>query len=430
MARRLVISGLVLLGAGLGGFAAFAHRPALAPVTPSDRAQYAPAEIARGEVLAGAGYCSNCHTIEGGAPYSGGYPITTQFGTVYSTNITPDPQTGIGAWSELAFARAMRDGVSRDGSHLFPVFPYDHFTKLSDADVHALYAYFMTRTPVIATARANTLPFPLSVRALQAGWKFLFFKPGRFVQDGGQTSEWNTGAYLAQGISHCGACHTPRNRLGAEQSASQFAGAKIENWFAPPLTGENPSPLPWDVPELVAYLRTGVSALHGTAVGPMSDVVHAGLDKLSDADIHALAVYFADVDRAASRPAAAPLVQQVLARDLGADPRREEPAARLYAVACASCHYNRGEVHPLRPELALNSALGLPDPGNLIHVILEGVSAKDGAPGVVMPGFAGLGDAEIADLANYLRTTHTGQGPWPDLPQVVAALRAAGATEH
>ena len=428
MLKRILVGLLALAVVGLVGFSVFAWRPAIGKVAPPAPSSFAPDLIARGEVLAGAGYCSTCHTTKGGRPFAGGYPMKTSFGTIYSTNITPDEKTGIGAWSEAAFRRAMHEGVARDGAHLFPAFPYDHFTKLSDGDVAALYAYMMTRPAVATPPKRNGIPFPLNIRALQAGWKLLFFKPGRFEPDKTKSAEWNRGAYLAEGVSHCGACHTPRNVLGAEQRDKAFAGAAIDNWIAPPLTAANPSPAPWDQAELVAYLRTGVSRYHGVAAGPMAPVVHDGLIKLPDADIQALAVYFADRGEAATRASTlAPALQRAAAANrLNVGPQND-PSARLYTAACASCHYNgAGQPNPLRPDLALNSAVNLEDPTNLIRVVLYGVSAKDGAPGVVMPGFNRFSDADIAKLAAYLRATRTDKPAWPNLEKKVAAIRAQG----
>jgi len=424
--KRILVGLLALAVVGLVGFGVFAWRPAIGKIAPPVPSSFAPDLIARGEVLAGAGYCSTCHTTKGGQPFAGGYPMKTSFGTIYSTNITPDEKTGIGTWSEAAFRRAMHEGVARDGAHLFPAFPYDHFTKLSDGDVAALYAYMMTRPAVAAPAKHNSVPFPLNIRALQAGWKLLFFKPGRFEPDKTKSAEFNRGAYLAEGVSHCGACHTPRNVLGAEKHDKAFAGAAIDNWIAPPLTAANPSPAPWDQAELVAYLRTGVSRYHGVAAGPMAPVVHDGLIKLPDSDIQALAVYFADRDSAATRASTlAPALQRAVAANrLNVGPQND-PSARLYTAACASCHYNgAGQPNPLRPDLALNSAVNLDDPANLIRVVLYGVSAKDGAPGVVMPAFNRFSDADIAKLAAYLRATRTDKPAWPNLEKKVAAIRA------
>jgi mono/diheme cytochrome c family protein len=423
--RKLLICFVALGVVGVMGFFALAWRPAIAPIVPPTSGSFPSELIGKGEALAGGGYCAECHTASGGKMFTGGYAMQTPFGVLYSTNITPDPDTGIGLWSEAAFARAMHEGVARDGSHLFPGFPFDHFTKLSDDDVKALYAYFMTRPSVRAPSLANTIPFPFSIRAFQVGWKILFFSAGRFEPVAGKSDEWNRGAYLALGLSHCGACHTPRNLLGAEKSGDTYAGAVVDNWIAPPLTRANPAPGPWTQEELHSYLRSGVSVLHGTAAGPMSPVVQ-GLSALPESDVRALAVYFADIGHAEYRSASADLaVARAMSYARLGTGQEFDADARLYTAACASCHYNAGHA-PLaaRPELALNSALSLPDPTNLIQVVLRGVSAEEGMPGVVMPSFErALSDADIARIATYLRRTRTNLPPWPGLEAKVAAMR-------
>ncbi|MDR3507325.1 MAG: c-type cytochrome [Caulobacteraceae bacterium] len=428
MIKRGALILVAVLAVGLAGFAAFAWRPAIARIAPPAASSFSPQLVAQGEILAGAGYCATCHTAKGGKPFAGGYPMQTSFGTIYSSNITPDPETGVGAWSQAAFARAMRQGVAQNGSHLFPAFPYDHFNKLTDADIAALYAFIMTRPPVSAPPVRNRLPFPLNIRALQAGWKLLFFHPQPFAPNPARGAEWNRGAYLAEGLSHCGACHTPRNALGAERKDKAYAGAPIDNWVAPPLTRANPSPAPWTEDELFAYLRSGVARYHGVSAGPMAPVVHAGLSKLPDSDIHALATYFGEIGGGQAREAdTGPVVEKALAADrLGTGLQYDAPA-RLYAAACASCHYNNAKgPNPLRPDLALNSAVNLDDPTNLIRVTLYGLDAKSGAPGIVMPGFARFSDADVARIAAYLRATRTTKAPWPDLEKKVAAIRAQG----
>ena len=387
--------------------------------------------VAKGEELAGVGDCMVCHTVAGGQAYAGGFGLHSAFGTIYSTNITPDPDTGIGRWSEAAFARALHQGVARDGSHLFPVFPYDHYSKVRDEDIHALYAFFMTRQPVHANAIPSTLPFPLNVRALQAGWKLLFFRGGVFQPDPAKSDKWNRGAYLAEGLGHCASCHTPRNRLGAEKSDAAYAGAMVDGWLAPALASTNPSPMPWTNDELSGYLRTGATALHGSAAGPMSSVVHQVLAKLPDADVQAIAAYFADLNDSSAREGES---DQTLATKMALahrDARNDNAdGAELYVAACASCHYNGGAT-PLevRPELALNSALTGPDPANLIHIILDGISRSDGMPILFMPGFAkSLSDTDIATLVAYLRRTRTDQPAWEHLPATVAAIRTQEGT--
>ena len=425
MFKKLLIAVVALGCLGLIGFGVLAWEPAIAPVVPPTAGSFTPELVAKGEALAGGGYCAACHTAKGGQTFAGGYAMATPFGVIYSTNITPDPETGIGNWSEAAFARATREGVSRDGSHLLPVFSFDHFTKLSDDDVRALYAYFMTRAPVHAPARPNGIPFPFNIRYLQAGWKLLYFRPGRFEPDPKKSAEWNRGAYLAQGLSHCGACHTPRDLLGAEKPSDLYGGAVIDNWVAPALTAANPAPTPWTRDELYDYLHTGTSVLHGTAAGPMFPVVQ-GLAALPDSDVRAIATYFADVDKAADRlPYVSGAVSLAMSNALAKEGDQFDPDARLYTAACASCHYNRDNA-PLatRPDLALNSAAHLSDPNNLIQVILRGISAEEGMPGVVMPAFGGaLSDADVARIAAYLRRTRTDLPPWPDLATKIAEIR-------
>jgi mono/diheme cytochrome c family protein len=422
--KKLLIAIVALGCLGLAGFGALAWRPAIAPVTRPAAGSFAPELIARGEALAGGGYCAACHTAKGGEKFAGGYAMETPFGAIYSTNITPDPETGIGNWSETAFRRAMHEGVSRDGSHLLPVFSYDHFTKLSDDDVRALYAYFMSGAPVHAPRKPNGIPFPFNIRYLQAGWKLLFFRPGRFEPDAEKSAEWNRGAYLALGLSHCGACHTPRNLLGAEISGNAYGGAVIDNWVAPPLTAANPAPAPWTYEELYDYLRTGTSKLHGTAAGPMFPVVQ-GLGALPDSDIRAIATYFGDLDKAADRlPYVSGAVSLAMSSAVAKQGSPFDADARLYTAACASCHYNATNA-PLaaRPDLALNSAAHLPDPSNLIQVILQGIGSEAGTPDVVMPAFAALSDADITRIAAYLRRTRTSLPPWPDLAAKIAEIR-------
>ncbi|MDR3388728.1 MAG: cytochrome c [Rudaea sp.] len=427
MIKRLLIGLLGLVVLGVIGIFVLAWRSALPPIEPPAASSFPDALIAQGEVLAGAGNCASCHTQPGGQAYAGGVGLESGFGTIFSTNITPDADTGIGRWSEQAFARALHEGVARDGSQLFPAFPFDHFTKVRDEDIKALYAFFMTRQPLKAEAKQNALPFPLNVRALQAGWKLLFLHKGVYQPDPDKSEQWNRGAYLVEGLAHCAACHTPRNRLGAERTDAEYAGAMIESWLAPALTAANPAPMPWTQDELFAYLRTGATALHGSAAGAMSDVVHAGLAKVPDADVRAIAVYFADIDGSASRAASA---DAALAKAMAFEHRDMHDdiaaGANLYVAACASCHYNSGASPlPARPGLALNSALTGPDPSNLIHVILDGIGRDDGMPVLFMPGFAGaLSDADIATLAAWLRRTRTDQPEWKDLQATVGRIRS------
>jgi mono/diheme cytochrome c family protein len=279
------------------------------------------------------------------AAFAGGYGVKTLFGVIYGTNITPDPQTGIGRWSFEAFNRAMREGVGRDGSHLFPAFPYYAYTKLSDNDIRDLYAYLMTRPAVRATVPKNTIPFPLSIRALEEVWKILFFRSGRFHPNTAKTAEWNRGAYLAEVLSDCTGCHTPRNPLGAEESKRAYAGYVVEGWIAPPLTEANPSPVPWTVDDLYTYLRTGVSRLHSRTDATMTPVIPDGLalPVVPDSDVRAIALYFSGMDNTAAHNSSVQAIEQrALAASALGGGQEYDLDAELYASACMSCHYNSG----------------------------------------------------------------------------------------
>lgn len=241
--RRLRMLGwaLLVLVATFLIFVLWAHRPAIAEVPRPDPSRFAPAEIARGRNLALVGNCLSCHQSAHGRPYAGGYGVQSPFGTIYGTNITPDPDTGIGRWSRAAFVRSMREGVSRDGHHLYPAFPYDHYQRVSDPDLGALYAFLMTRDAVRAEAPANDL-FPLlRFRPFIAGWKLLFLRGERHRDDPQQSAGWNRGAYLGEGLAHCGGCHTPRGPLGQEKHERPYAGGWSAGWYAPPLDHTSPA---------------------------------------------------------------------------------------------------------------------------------------------------------------------------------------------
>lgn len=405
-------------------------------------------QIDTGAVIAGLGNCQSCHTVDADQPYAGGRAFPTAFGTLYATNITPDPEQGIGRWSEAAFIRAMREGVARDGSHLFPAFPYTHFTKVRDEDLQALYAYLMTRKAVNAEAPENELEFPFNIRLLQAGWKLLFFEPGVWQPRADKSDDWNRGAYLAEGLAHCSACHTPRNSLGAEDKERFYQGAMVNDWYAPALTAANPTPVSWTQPELYAYLREGASPYHGVALGSMADVVHAGLGRASDEDIQALAVYFRDIyagsgDELAdtqhvntninASAEAQTHIAQAQQRSQSAQMQNSPVLQRgeqLFSSGCAACHYNApDDPQLLRPELSLNSALSADNPVNLIRATLHGVGNESGVSGVIMPGFASWSNADLAALFQFMRAAYTDQPPWDSLQQQIERQRT-GATKN
>jgi nicotinate dehydrogenase subunit B len=400
----------------------------IAPVARPDPSTWSAATIAKGEQLAALGNCAVCHTSAGGAVNAGGRAIETPFGTIWSTNITPDPDTGIGAWSYPAFERAMRDGIHRDGKHLYPAFPYNHFAKATDADLQALYAYLMAQPAVRAVNRQPKLAFPFNVRTLMAGWNALFHDGAAFAPNPARSAAWNRGGYLVEGLGHCGACHTPRNALGAEKTDSYLAGGFAEGWEAPALTSLSQAPIPWSQDELYAYLRSGESRFHGVAAGPMAPVIK-NLAALPDDDIRAMAVYLASFNENALGQAE----QHALAAKLetsSAAGTAASPGARLYQGACAVCHEVGGA--PLfgsRPRLALNSNLHSASPDNLIQVILHGIAAPASPDLGYMPAFRdSFDDRQVAELVGYLRAQFAPQKPaWTRVDTAIGRIRRAAA---
>ena len=419
-----MISGVALLSAlaVVTGFSGCAARDVIVPA--AQPPSFAREQVVKGAELAHLGNCLGCHTAEGGKPYAGGTPIKTPFGTIYGTNITPDAETGIGRWPLEAFTRAMREGIDREGRHLYPTFPYDHFTNVSDEDDRALYAYLMTREPVHAPARANRLSFPFDQRVVVAGWKLLFLHRDTYKPDPAKSAEWNRGAYLVEGLAHCGACHTPRNVLGAERATATFAGGDVDNWKAYAINAQSPSPVPWDADALYAYLREGFHPDHGTARGPMAEVV-SNLSSVSAGDVRAISIYVADVFGAPSpdrkRQGEAALAQ---AKSGAAAPAKDLPGAAIYAAACAGCHESDrpapyGGIH-----LGLSTTISGPDPRNLANIVLAGVRPVEGERSPIMPGFAAsMSDAQIAALLNYLRSRFSSQPAWSDVENIVAEAR-------
>jgi nicotinate dehydrogenase subunit B len=402
----------------------------IAPITRPDPSTYSAATIARGQQLAALGDCAVCHTQANGAINAGGRALETPFGIVYSTNITPDPETGIGAWSYPAFERAMRDGIHRDGKHLYPAFPYNHFAKTTDADLQALYAYLMAQPAVKSVSPETKLAFPFNLRPLMAGWNALFHNSATFAPEPTKSAAWNRGAYLVEGLGHCGACHSPRNALGAEKAEAYLAGGLAEGWEAPPLTSLSQAPIPWSEDELFAYLRTGESRFHGVAAGPMAPVVKE-LAALPDDDIRAMAVYLGSfnekpMDKSSQDALAARLETSTRARVVSAS----SLGARLYEGACAVCHQVGGA--PLfgsRPSLALNSNLHSTKPDNLIQVILHGIASPVSSDLGYMPGFKdSFNDRQVAELVSYLRQQFAPDKPsWTGVDAAVGRARRASA---
>ena len=411
-----IVAVVIVLLIAVGG-AAIWH-PAIAPVEPP--AGFPPAQIARGAELAAIGDCAVCHTTPSGQPYAGGRPVPTPFGTIHATNITPDRQTGIGRWSEAAFTRAMRDGIDRAGRHLYPVLPYPHFTRASDHDIAAMYAFLMTRAPVHATTPPNQLPFPLDQRVVLTGWNLLYLKPGPWHADPAHDAGWNNGDYLVEAIGHCGACHTPHNALGAEKAAQTLAGGEAENWYGPPLQSASPASQPWTKDALASYLRTGFDAHHGAAAGPMTAVTEQ-LANVPEPDVDAIAIYLA------SLMPNSPLPESPAPKPAGPSGHGDPAAQAIFNGACGGCHATDAPMTLAgAPSLALSTAVNAPAPRGAIQVILHGIPWRDAKPAPYMPSFAAaLTNAQVAQLTGYLRATFSDKPAWSDLPAEVAKARGA-----
>ncbi|MEN2468266.1 c-type cytochrome [Burkholderia sp. GS2Y] len=427
-----------LAGGGAGGVVggliglACAILPGPAPIAPvapgsADGAMWSAATLERGRQVALAGDCAVCHTAPGGATNAGGLALETPFGTIHTTNLTPDPDTGIGTWSYPAFARAMREGISRDGTHLYPAFPYTAFAKLSEPDLLALYAYLMSQPPVKHVPPETKLPFPLDQRRLVAGWNWLFHDARPFAPDPARSTQWNRGKYLVDGAGHCGACHTPRNALGAEKGGFAYlSGGEAEGWVAPPLVASPAAPVPWTEGALFDYLRTGFSAQHGVAAGPMAPVV-AGLASLPESDVQAIAHYLASLS---------PPVDATVAADAASRQARGAEAVatlglengrRAFDAACAVCHAESGGVghFGVRPLMGLNTSVSQAAPDNLLRVLHHGIDQPATDQLGYMPGFGdAFDDRQMAELAAYIRARYApGQPAWRDLAQASARIR-------
>lgn len=427
MASRRIIASVIAILVLAAAVAAFAiiWRPAIATIDPPAPQSFDAGLIKRGRTLAAIGNCGDCHTVRGAKAFAGGLPVPTPFGTIYSSNITPDAETGIGRWPEAAFQRAMRTGVDRAGRHLYPTFPYDHFTNVSDDDDRALYAYLMTRQPVHAPARENQLVFPFDRRFTIAGWKLLFLRRGTYQPDTTKNAEWNRGAYLVEGLAHCGACHTPRNALGAERASAPFAGGDVDNWHAYAINAQSPSPVPWDADALFIYLRDGWHPDHGVARGPMARVV-SNLSSVPESELRAIAAYMAD-QFGAPTPDRKRRGDEVLAqaKSPATQPAGADVAgASIYAAACAGCHETSRPLPYGGVSLGLSTAISSPDARNAANIVLSGVPPVEGERSPIMPGFAAsMNDRQIAALLTYLRARFSNQPTWTGIEKTIADAR-------
>jgi mono/diheme cytochrome c family protein len=406
-ASFVAIVAIIVIGLG----ALIVWQPEMARVEPKSLV-FDRASAAKGADLAALGYCAVCHTAPGGKPYAGSRALPTPFGVIYSSNITPDSETGIGRWSKEAFSRALRDGISREGYHLYPAFPFDHFTHLTDDDIGALYAFMMTREPVNSRPPDNKLPFPFNLRPLLAGWKLLFLSRGPREASSTQNAEFNRGAYLAESVAHCGACHTPRNALGAEKKSNDYDGGESEGWNAPALNASSRAPTAWTPDQLFTYLKTGWQAQHGAAAGPMAPVTES-MARVPDNDIRAIAIYIASLskDRAIAppKPGTAP---------------QASSAAAIYAGACGICHDGPAGTASQGLPLSVSTSLREAEPRNVLNVISHGIARRPDSSGPYMPAFDGiLTDAQIGDLAAYIRSRFSDAPAWPNIGETLGKIR-------
>ena len=485
IAAALITSAFSLAAALLG------WRPAIAPVAVASAGLYTAETLERGRQLAALGNCAVCHTAPGGAINAGGRAMATPFGTIHTTNLTPDAATGIGSWSFSAFQRAMREGISRDGQHLYPAFPYTAFTRISDDDLMALYAWLQSRPAVRSQVPANTLRWPFNIRPLMAVWNAIYLQTGpvpvadtppartapmqpldavppgstaalgegmaraSITAPAAPSLQWQRGAYLVNSVGHCGACHTPRDSLGAERTADAYLGGTVQQgWEAPALGSLSRSPVRWTEDALVHYLRQGHSPQHGIAGGPMADVVR-GLATVDEAEVRAMAHYLVSLQGIAaptarsnptlaahSNPApATPMAnadttdastataQALLARAQAQSGALHNPAQRLFEGACGACHHdgNGPQVLGLNLPLALNPNLHSERPDNLLRTILDGIQSPAFPAIGHMPAFRhALDDRQLIELAAHLRQRFAPDRPaWADLPNAVARARAA-----
>jgi mono/diheme cytochrome c family protein len=354
-------------------------------------------QVARGRYLAIAGDCGGCHTLPGsGHEFAGGLTIETPFGNLLAPNITPDAETGIGAESDDEFVNALTRGTGRNGMHLYPAMPYTYYTKISRDDALAIRAYLATVPAVRNSVRVNQLPFPFNVRASLAGWDELNFKPGEFKPVAGKSEEWNRGAFLAEGLAHCGLCHTPKTELGGDKTSEALRGYALQGWYAPNITNDSQLGLgSWSADDIAEYLKTGHNRT-SAAGGPMGEMIMDSARHMTDADLHAIAVYLKDQpgEEHGVPPAADPGVLKM--------------GGKIYADECSGCHGPNGQGTPgLFPTLAGASLVRQNDAASLMRVVLRGarsVGTERAPTAPAMPAFGWiLTDDQVAAVLTYVR---------------------------
>ncbi|WP_426407700.1 c-type cytochrome [Bradyrhizobium ganzhouense] len=397
---RGILAGLVLCGAVAS--AALAAEPS-------------PELIAYGKTLVEAGGCAGCHTADPAKPFAGGKRIDTPFGAIYAPNLTPDRDTGIGAWQDADFTRAVRYGTAPDGSLYYPAFPYPYFTRMTKDDTLAIRAYLGTLTPVVSRNKPPELRWPLNYRGLMRAWNLLFFTPGLFEPDQSRSAAWNRGGYLVTGLGHCGACHTPKNYFGADKTAQALSGGDLGSWYAPRLDGAARTGLQsWSAEDIAEYLQSGRNA-KSHAGGPMAEVIVNSTSKMSDADVRAMAEYLKSLAPARRETIVTP-----------PDAAEMKAGQAVYAKFCIACHEADGSGAPrIYPPLPGNALLQSINPSSTLRIILDGAHTMTTprAPNTgEMPPYAKqLSDDEIAAVTNYIRNSWGNAGPLVTSRQVAKA---------
>jgi mono/diheme cytochrome c family protein len=421
---------VLLVAAGL-----FFFLPArLDPVQASPGQPTGPALVARGAYLATAADCAACHSVPGGRPFAGGLAFKLPFGTIYSSNITPDRQHGIGGWSDAQFVRAMRHGVGADGKELYPAFPWTAYATMTTDDMLAIRAYLNSLEPVAQPVEANSLGFPFNQRYLMRAWKLLNGPQHAWQPDPKRSPEWNRGAYLVEGFGHCGECHTPRNFLYGLNHGKAYAGAVAQGWKAYNISADAETGIGgWSVDEIARYLGTGHAPGRGAASGSMAEAVSLSLSRLTPADLRAIAVYLHSIPAQRSElgakvdPNPPALAASTLYSPPATETRGDPVGLRLYEGSCASCHGWNGEgVQSAYGSLRGAQTVNDPDATNLVQIILHGSSIRTPQDQASMPAFgAALTDAEVAALANYV-LEHFGNKRPTVTPARVATARTQG----
>lgn len=419
--RALLLVGLIGLAALAAALTLLNQRDEM-PLDPVAASRPLPPQaVERGEYLTRAGNCLGCHTARGGRPWAGGRGIDTAFGVVYASNLTPDPETGLGHWNASHFWRAMHNGRSRDGRLLYPAFPYPHYTQVTREDSDAIFAFLRAQPPVTQPNTAHALRFPYDTQFALAVWRALWFRPATWRDQPERDESWNRGAYLVRTLGHCSACHGARNAWGAIDPAREWSGSAVtvRGWYAPSLLSAAEAGVAhWPVEDVVALLRDGASP-QASVLGPMAEVVHRGTQYLSDADLRSMAVFLRSLpqDDPGQGAAQAPAVRD-------REPRMVDLGERIYGERCASCHGDAGEGIPgAFPPLAGNRAVTMDNPVNAIRAVLSGgflpSTAGNPRPHGMPPFGHLLNDEQVAAVVSHVRLSWGNRAPQVSYSDVV-----------